>query len=223
MITIVYGTDVAGQQNKVREIIKTGKYSRVIRCNPDEMDVGQFQELANTKTLFGEKIILELNLIKAKKMATKAFLEALEKPTENDVVVLIRTIPRKKIKSVRYINIKEVRDGTIFEFVDAVFNKKERLALTLLSKLEKQKEPPMKIHSLLVGRLRKVTRAKAPQYGAGSYREKSQSRKWTLEQLRTFYKLLYKVDIQLKTGQVDTNIANLKEILTLFKNVEKRN
>ncbi len=221
MITIVYGSDVAGQQNKVREIIKMGKYTRIIRCDPDEMEVGQFRELANTKNLFGEKIILELNLIKARKTAIKAFLEALEKPTENDVVVLIRTIPKQRNKLIKYIDVREKRDKTIFEFIDAVFDRKWKSALTHLSKLEKQKEPPLKIHSLLIRKLRRIVRTKVALYERNSYKEKTQSKKWTLEQLQAYYKFLYKADVQLKTGQIDTGIANLKEVLTLFANEKK--
>lgn len=226
MIFLIHGKNELESQKTVSEIHKKFNPQEKIEVDLEELSPAEFAEKTLTPNMFGYKnlLIVEIGkttndqLLKHIGIATKA-------PTETTIIFTTNKKYRsnskviklvKEIKESKIIEVKENRDSTIFNFLDAVFNKERKKAYKLLETLLEKEEPSFKTHSMLVYQLRNIAKTKfggsvsAPSFVKNKL--KKQSNKFSKENILSLYEYFYKTDRDMKLGLIPDNILNIISI-----------
>ncbi len=222
----VYGKNKLSVEGKVYELLRQGNYEEKIEIPDDSFSENQFLEAISTPNIFTRKMIILVNLDSCSEDLILNYLALLPKKIKDTDVLFY--LPKnlteaskvkkaaQRTKDLKLVEVKEQVDWTIFNFVDAVFNLNRVKSYELLKDMQIKGEEPMKIHGLLVSHLRNLSRVK---YGANIKISQiamnkliKQAQILSGNDILTIYENFYKIDKNLKLGQISASIVNVLEI-----------
>lgn len=225
MILFIYGKNEEKLHENLNQALK--EVDAQERINIDEPGLpNEFANKILTPNIFGSKIAFVVDCSEVDHENMEDFFTAAENAPKETSVIFISSenfrsnskIIKKasKIKGLKIVEAKQDKDSTIFNFIDAVFEKKRREAYRLLEKLYEKEEPPFKIQSMLVYQLRNVAKTKfgakvsAPPFVKRKLNK--QARNFSNEKIMDLFHFFYETDRDMKLGKVPENILNIMSL-----------
>jgi len=221
MIYIVHGDDLSKSRIMIQnQQKKLGIESRV-EFEINEISPEILHEKGCSNDLFGNPPFIVLDITNLGRSNTDPYIEMLEKiPMTTTVIILsgktlsktnafIKNAPKLKAK----LNLSEMAPkSSIFNLVDAVFNKKRSVSYEELSKLLNDGVSSFEILSMLFYGLRTVASAKfeTPAYKKMhdfvKRKSSAQSKNFSEKELKNLFEEFRKLDMKSKLSEIDEEL-----------------
>lgn len=222
MIYIIHGENTVSSRNYILARQKERGLEARIELEVTETDPDRLQEACQTFDIFGKAPLVVLDVSNAGRMNLDEYITVLESaPDEAEVFVFsakklsntnvfIKNVSKLKAKALFF---KEQPSANIFKFLDGVFDKKRKIAYQELRNLILSGEDPIYLLTMLQYGLRNIAYCK---FGSSSYNKiqpfvkkkvQAQAQNFSEQDIVDLFSDLYKLDRNLKTGQVDSHIA----------------
>lgn len=226
MITIIHGDDIPSIVKKQDELVASGEWKTVINLQKEGVEA--LIEACEADALFTYKRIIVLeNVQSIKGNAAKKIIECLK--NYNDVSYLVFVLVATDVLTVTFL--KHFKGSDIFlyrlpkfyfDFLDNLVPHKAQFGLSLLSRLS-QTVTAEQIYYSMVKRIRLLLLLQLSSHNEFEdikqlspwqlTRLEKQSHLWTKEQLISFYKELFKLEIGMKTSGLSLPLLKHIDIL----------
>jgi len=218
MIYILHGEDYPSSRQFVTDLISKEKIDNKVELSITETTPEEVSGITTSVDMFGNKTILVLNTTKQGRMKVDSFIDALQEIPEGFTVVVLTQKALKSsnafIKNAKKLNatvkqFKPDKNSNIFKFVDFVFYGNRQKSYQELKQLILSGEDPIYVFSMLCYGLRNISYARfsSPAFNKLPPFIKSkiskQASRFSEKQIKVLYAYFYKLDRDVKTGNVD--------------------
>ncbi len=231
MIFLIHGKNNLQTRERIRKIRSDLKPDEIIELELEDLTATEFANATATPNMFGYKNLLIANEGKTSKKDLLSFIKiAKEKPEKTIIIFTVNKNLRsnskiikeiKEAEKYKIVKVTEKKDSTIFNFLDAAFNKDRKLTYKLLKNLREKEEPAFKTHSMLIYQLRNVARTKfnakvsAPPFVQRKL--KKQAENFEEKDILNLFEHFYKTDRDMKLSLIPENLLNVLNVEEILK------
>lgn len=208
MIHIIHGDDIVSSRNRVSEL--TSELSHVIRLDAEKASDADLVHALSSTDMFEEKkcVVIE-KLLKLDKKNTEKLLELITNMSNTTTLVLWHNTELSKVALGKYKSAKVevfLLPKLFFTFLDTLSPLSMDREIELLTKM--QNVEAEQIFYAMIKRIRQLLLVKSNSNSEELVKMspwqlgkvQTQSRSWTVQQLENIYKLLFELEIKMKSG-----------------------
>jgi len=220
MITLIHGDDSEKIETSLISIISTTK---PIRIDGVKVKLKEFEEQILGGSLFGEESIFVIeNIFKNKKK--KELLDLIKENNDNFSGVLVERgkVNKRDLLSIKFDSIVEhFLPQYYFKFLDDFYPQNSKSLANLYTKLLKTMTAEQ-IYYSLVKRIRGLIAVKLGMTGHSEIARfepwqlgklKQQARMWTEEELLSFYKKLFEIEVKMKSSNLPVSLEKYLDMM----------